>query len=98
MDKQIPRNILARLVFQEGHLQNEERVKSIVHEPNPCEYCGQMVEDRREIFRQYQSPVPHWRKRCVTCGLFWNPDTEKFDLTAHDSLAFFRTKYTRKDK
>ena len=97
MDKQIPRDILDRLEW-DTRKEREDQVKRVIPIETNCEYCGITVTDRREQIRQYASPAPHWRKRCLSCNLMWNPETEKFDLTPHDSLAFFRQYITRKDK
>jgi len=97
MDKPIPRNILDRLEW-DTRREHKDQVKRIKPIETNCEYCGITVTDRREQIRQYTSPARHWRKRCLSCNLYWNPETEKFDLTAYDSLAFFRNYINKMDK
>jgi hypothetical protein len=48
-----------------------------------CSDCGKVCENGRHLEkRQYEcNNKRHWRERCVTCGLWQNPYTNKFDLT-----------------
>jgi hypothetical protein len=97
MDKQIPREILDRLEY-DTRKEREDVIVRIKPIETDCEYCGQTVQGREETIRKHQTPTPHWRKRCITCGLYWNPETLKYDLDSIQVLAFFRSKYTTKAK
>ena len=49
-----------------------------------CEDCGRYCENgRRKEISQYQTNRPHWRSKCITCGLNENPETGAFDLNQH---------------
>lgn len=46
-----------------------------------CSDCGKWCEQgQRQELKKYLSPKPHWRKRCVNCNLFLNPETGKYDI------------------
>ena len=97
MDKQIPKEILDRLEW-DTRKEREGQIKRVTPIETNCEYCGQTVLGREEQIRYHHTPRPHWRKKCVTCKLYWNTETHLFDLDSTAVLAFFRTKYSRKDK
>ena len=51
-----------------------------------CEDCGRHCEQGRDLEnRKFFTYEPHWRKRCLTCGMNQNPYTKKFDLNNTDA-------------
>lgn len=47
-----------------------------------CEDCGKFCENgRKKDLSQYHTNRPHWREKCLTCGMGQNPETGQFDLT-----------------
>lgn len=46
-----------------------------------CDDCGKFCENgRQKDITQYHTNRPHWREKCLTCGMNENPETGKFDL------------------
>lgn len=47
-----------------------------------CEDCGRYCEGGRktEAKKHTGNNKNHWRERCLTCNLYFNPFTDKFDL------------------
>ena len=47
-----------------------------------CEDCGKICENgcQKQAKVHYGNGKPHWRKRCLTCGMYHNPFTGKYDL------------------
>jgi hypothetical protein len=53
-----------------------------------CDDCGRFCEQGRKTeITRYSSNRPHWRERCVTCGMNKNPYTGAWDLTNKDASA-----------
>lgn len=53
-----------------------------------CEDCGKHCENGRHTEKaKYNSSRPHWRKRCVTCGMNQNPFSGEWDLTNKNASA-----------
>jgi hypothetical protein len=53
-----------------------------------CEDCGRFCENGRKTeVTKYYSNRPHWRERCVTCGMNQNPNTGAWDLNNKDASA-----------
>ena len=53
-----------------------------------CEDCGRFCENGRKTeVTKYFSNRPHWRERCVTCGMNQNPNTGAWDLNNKDASA-----------
>jgi len=47
-----------------------------------CEDCGRFCENgRRTEKKLFQTNHPHWRERCLTCGMNQNPNTGEWDLS-----------------
>jgi hypothetical protein len=47
-----------------------------------CDDCGKLCENGRKAEKsKYYTNRPHWRARCLTCGLNQNPYTGEWDLT-----------------
>jgi hypothetical protein len=53
-----------------------------------CEDCGRFCEQgRRTEKKLFQTNHPHWRERCLTCGMNQNPNTGQFDLPNKSAAA-----------
>lgn len=53
-----------------------------------CDDCGKFCEQGRHKERtKYTSNRPHWRERCITCGMNQNPNTGEFDLNNKEASA-----------
>jgi RNase P subunit RPR2 len=53
-----------------------------------CDDCGKHCEHGRHTeITKYTSSRPHWRARCLTCGMNKNPNTGEWDLTNKDASA-----------
>jgi len=99
MSKDIPPDLLERITWaKKQNSQDPNVIKKIDYETKPCEYCNLPIENFVETMRLCQSPVLHWRRRCQTCKLIWNPETQAYDLDSTQSLAFFRAYYSNDDK
>ena len=62
-------------------------VKRLKIQACQCEDCGQICETGRKTeYKHYKTPASHWRKRCVTCNRWRNPETGEYDLTAATSV------------
>lgn len=51
-------------------------------QPVDCGDCGQHCENGRVVESKFYETkdIPHWRKKCVTCGRWENPVTDQFDI------------------
>jgi len=96
----IPSEILERITWtKNGKLPGDpDYIKSISHTPQPCEDCGLIVENRRIQQRFHDSPQKHFRKKCLNCKKFYNPQTKQYDLNSQEVLAFFRKFFCDNDK
>ena len=96
----IPSEILDRITWSKrGNLQGDpEYVENIAHEPQPCEDCDLLIENRHIQHRLHESPRKHFRRKCLNCKLYYNPETDKYDLTSKDVLAVFRRVFEKSDK
>lgn len=67
-------------------------VDTIIHEPKPCEDCGQTVTDRRVEYRHNHSSitVPHFKVECKICRRFKNPETGAFDMDRKEIDNYWR--------
>lgn len=47
-----------------------------------CGDCGKFCENGRHTEKKHYvtNNIRHWRERCVTCGLHYNPYTQQYDL------------------
>ena len=53
-----------------------------------CEDCGKHCENGRHTEKaKYNSSRPHWRQRCLTCGMNQNPFSGEWDLTNKNASA-----------
>jgi hypothetical protein len=53
-----------------------------------CNDCGKYcAHGRHTETTKYFSSRPHWRARCLTCGMNQNPNTGEWDLTNKDASA-----------
>lgn len=61
---------------------------SVIIQACECEHCGKHCERGRHYeITKYLSSRPHWRSRCLTCGMNQNPYTSEWDLTNKDASA-----------
>lgn len=85
MDKPIPKEILDRLEWKKSLVEQDVPViKSIRHDPKPCEDCGQMVVDRvvrSSINHGSTYRAPHIKHHCQICKMYRNPETGVYDMT-----------------
>jgi hypothetical protein len=74
-------------------------ILKIKHQERACEYCDKVCEKAAHIeTKQYfNSNKKYWRSRCMTCGLYENPLTGKFDLTGTQATQQWnnRMRYTK---
>ena len=100
MDKPIPKEIMDRLEWKKSLFQQDDPViKSIRHDPKPCEDCGKMVADRRvrsSINYGSQQKLPHIKHHCKSCGLYRNPETGEYEWTFSDVNAHYSVSKKRK--
>lgn len=61
----------------------------VIKKPQPCDSCSQTVTDRVVELKQYTFPFKHWRRRCLACSRFFNPETKKFDLNNMAAINFW---------
>jgi hypothetical protein len=53
-----------------------------------CDDCGKYCEHGRHTEKtKYLSSRPHWRSRCLTCGMNQNPNTGEWNLSNKDASA-----------
>lgn len=99
--KQIPEEILARMVFKtnsEEHANAVPQLIKLLPVEQQCPDCPQIVKDRVVDIKQRQTPYKHWRAYCLSCKLCKNPDTGKFDISQYDLDAVYRHKLKKSDK
>jgi hypothetical protein len=90
----IPSEILKRLKW--GGKDRSDHIKSIECDPKPCEDCDRIVVDRRVIWRKHDDDTV--RKKCMSCKLFYNPLTKKYEIPIQSATVFFRGLYSKNDK
>lgn len=66
---------------------------TVVKQPQPCDDCERVVQDRRVEIKQYDFPFKHWRRRCLACCRFYNPETEQFDLNNMAAVNFWNRQH-----
>lgn len=98
MNKPIPEEIYKRLHFEKvrPHSEDPDPFPAVVKiDPiaKQCEDCDLVVEDRRIDVILSENPVRHWRRKCVNCNLFKNPDSGIYDLTTNQIINHYRQKY-----
>lgn len=51
-----------------------------------CVACGQICKGgQSKEAKFFNKPKNHWREKCVTCGLYKNPYTGRYELTSFQS-------------
>jgi hypothetical protein len=72
-------------------------IKQVKNQPVDCEDCGVHCPNGRHTeHKQCITGKKHWRHKCVTCGLYKNPMSGKFDVTPQQSHGFFASYYREK--
>jgi hypothetical protein len=95
----LPTEILERITWAEKRCPKDpDQIENIKHDPRPCEDCDLLIENRHIQHRLHESPRRHFRRKCLNCKLYYNPETDKYDLTSKDVLAVFRRVFEKSDK
>jgi len=95
----IEKGIIEEIPFK---TQTEELPEyKVIHHPKPCEDCGKQVIDRRKKIVFYRTifnikDCPHWEESCLSCKLFKNPKTLKFEVTRNELQSIL--KQSQRDK
>ena len=94
--KQIPKEILSRLVFETPNKHNDHlnlRIKKVCATA-PCESCGMELDaERRVRLQRNQEPKPHWREYCYSCKLVSHGGTNDWQQTQELNAKMRRNDY-----
>lgn len=94
--KQDQEEELANPEFAEVNPTAPPEILKVKSQPVDCQDCGQHCPNGRECESKFFfTHQPHWRKRCITCGLNQNPYTGEFDLKSKDASGVWNL-YLRK--
>ena len=99
MDKPVPPEILERITWNTRD-SDTPKVKSIQHEPKPCDDCGIIATDRRVNITVNQGSahtLPHVKIKCQNCGLYRSPKTGIFEMNYPQIQVHFLRKKKSKD-
>lgn len=81
----------------EGALERADLIiKKLKRTPKPCEDCGFVIEERMLTLAATQTPIPHWKEKCLACNKWRNPDTGKFEFTYNQLTNFYNLKKHKK--
>ena len=101
MDKPIPKEIMDRLEWKKSLVEQDDPViKSIRHDPKPCEDCGKIVEDRRirsSVNYGSATKIAHIKHQCKSCGFYRNPTNGVYEWTFQEiNSHFYRQKRAKR--